>query len=214
MSWVTRRTVRPSLREDPLEVLLEGGAHEGIKRTEGLVEKKDLGLEHQGTHEADALPLAAAQFGRVAVKGVFGQASEIGKLTQPCVDAARLQVARHQGDVLAGGEVGEKAAVLDDVADLPAAPLPRSLDRRLAHRRSPARRRVRSGRGRCGSGWTCRSRSGPMRAVTPPSATSRSVGWSATRSPYRFVTPWRWIISPYCSDYASSAKRRPRKPCR
>lgn len=47
------------LLEDVAEVLLEFCSDHGVERAHGFVEQEDLGVEHEGAHEPDALPLSA-----------------------------------------------------------------------------------------------------------------------------------------------------------
>src|SRR5439155_2790954 len=92
---------------------------ERVEGPERLVEQERVRVEHEGPHQPDALPLAAGELVRVAVQPVGREAGEVGEFGHAGGGggAVAAEVPGHQGDVPAGGEVGEQPAVLDDVPD-------------------------------------------------------------------------------------------------
>ena len=56
------------LSKNFFEVRLQTRAHQRIERAERLIKQEQLGLEHQRTHEADALPLSARELDGIALE--------------------------------------------------------------------------------------------------------------------------------------------------
>ncbi len=105
--------------EDMLEVGLQLGADEWIESTERFIKQQQTGVEHQGAHEADTLPLTAGQLHGIVAEAVVRETGQLGQLLETLADAARVpaEVAGHEGDVAACGQVREQAAVLHDETD-------------------------------------------------------------------------------------------------
>ena len=94
----------------------------GVERAEGFVKEENLWVEDEGSHQRNALALAAAEFGGVAVEGVLRQVDHrresgdaLGKLRSTPARADRGDL-----DVAPGGHVREEATGLDGVAEAPA----------------------------------------------------------------------------------------------
>ena len=60
----------PERSEDRTQVSLQLGADHRVECAQGLIEQDHLGVEHQGSHQAHALPLAARELRREAVEPV------------------------------------------------------------------------------------------------------------------------------------------------
>ena len=57
------------LPKDALEIGLQAGPDHGVQGGKGFVQEEDVGVQHQGPHEADPLALAAGELDRVACPG-------------------------------------------------------------------------------------------------------------------------------------------------
>ena len=57
------------LLKDALEIGLQAGPDHGVQGAEGFVQEEDIGVQHQGPHEADPLALAAGELDGVAIQG-------------------------------------------------------------------------------------------------------------------------------------------------
>ena len=108
--------------EHRLEIGLELGPDHRIERAQGFVEEKDFGIQHQSPHQADPLALAAGKLDRIAGKGVPGKAREVREFLEPGLDLGLgpADMARHEGDIGAGVEMGKETAILDHIAHAPA----------------------------------------------------------------------------------------------
>ena len=105
---MTRTIVCARLRKNFFEVRLQTRAHQRIERAERLIEQEQLGLEHQRTHQADALPLSARELDRVALEILSHEARELAEFRQRALissEAGERKMPRHEGDVFARGEV-------------------------------------------------------------------------------------------------------------
>src|SRR5712692_3097269 len=102
------------------EFALELRAGDGIERAEGLVHQKKGGISSEGAGNTDALALAAGKFAGAAA-GKFGwiKSNQGQELPDAHGGAAAVPFfeRRNECDVFRDGEMGEEAAVLDDIAD-------------------------------------------------------------------------------------------------
>ena len=57
------------LLKDIFEIGLQIGPDHGIQGAKGFVQEEDVGVQHQGPHEADPLALATGELDRVALQG-------------------------------------------------------------------------------------------------------------------------------------------------
>ena len=95
----------------PLQLVLQLVAGDGVQGAEGLVHEDDLRLRRQRPQHTDALLLAAAQLPRVAPGVHVGvHAYQLQQFPHPRREAlprppAQLQ---RQGDVLGHGQVGKE----------------------------------------------------------------------------------------------------------
>lgn len=105
--------------EDFLKIALETAANEGIERAEWFIEKKQFRSEKKRAHQADALALAAGKFGGITSKRARGKLGEVAEFAEALFTfiAAATEMASHQDDVIARGQVRKEAAILNDVAD-------------------------------------------------------------------------------------------------
>ena len=105
------------------EFQLQPIARDRVERAEGLVHQQEVGPAGQGAGKTDALALAAGNLAGIAVRIVGGwQLDQVQHLVGAGADIRRwpAQQARHDGDILAHGEMGEQAVALHHPADLPA----------------------------------------------------------------------------------------------
>ena len=68
--------------ENFLQVLLQRGADEGIKRAERFIEQQQFRRKHERAHQADALALAAGKLERVTIERVFGKSRQGAELRE------------------------------------------------------------------------------------------------------------------------------------
>ena len=106
-------------RENFFQVFLQGGADQRIERAERFVEQKQFRRQGEGAHQTDPLTLAAGKLDRKTVERRLGKSGQRAKLREAVVHLRRgpFQMARHEKNVFAGGEMRKKAAILNDVAD-------------------------------------------------------------------------------------------------
>ena len=118
-SCVTSTTVLLQRLEGLAQVGLEVGADDRVEGAERLVQEQQRRVEHQGAHQADALPLPSGHLRGIMVETLRREAGQLGQLFQALADAAGLpaEMAGQERDVAAGRQVGEQAAVLHDEAD-------------------------------------------------------------------------------------------------
>ena len=89
------------------EIALKTGTHERIKRAERLIQQEQLGLEHQGAHQTDTLPLSTRELDRVAVEVLGCETRELAEFPQSRFDlrGGRAKILRHKRNVFARGKV-------------------------------------------------------------------------------------------------------------
>jgi hypothetical protein len=63
-----------------LEILLQFSANHGVEIAQRLVEQQDVGIEHQGPHQADALALASRELSRESLEQGWWEVCELAKL--------------------------------------------------------------------------------------------------------------------------------------
>ncbi len=108
----------------------------GIERGEGLVEQKDLRLEHQRPRQRHPLPLAAGELRRHAI-------SFVRKLTSSSARTARFSRSRYaplaqpEFHIAQGGQVGKQRVTLKDRADVALIRLQFVDDRAVQHALRP-----------------------------------------------------------------------------
>src|SRR5581483_4724269 len=87
--------------EDVLEVGLQLGANERVESAERFTKQQQAGVEHQGPHEADALPLAAGQLYGIVAEAIVRETGQLGQLLEALADAAGVpaEVAGHERDI-------------------------------------------------------------------------------------------------------------------
>ena len=56
--------------EDLLQIFLEGGADEGIERTQWFIKQQQLRRKHQCSHQTDPLPLTTGKLERISIEQV------------------------------------------------------------------------------------------------------------------------------------------------
>src|SRR5215211_197216 len=103
------------------ELVLEPLARDRVHRSEGLVHEHDRGVCGHRARHPDPLLLAARELRRVTVAVLVRvEAHELQELVHAPSYAllVPVQEARHGGDVLGDGAVGEEPYLLDGVADL------------------------------------------------------------------------------------------------
>jgi len=89
----------------------------GIECGQRLIEKEDVGLEHQRAGECDALSFAAGELRGAAVL-LSRKADEIEDVADTGVDIADAMAAKTKLDVLADGEMRKECVTLEDGADI------------------------------------------------------------------------------------------------
>ena len=119
MSCVTRRVVCFSRAKISFKSRCKRRPNERVERAERLVEEQDFGREHERAHQADALALPAGELGRITIERVARKLRERAEFFQPRFHfrLRSAEVARHEENVGARGQMREKPALLDDVAD-------------------------------------------------------------------------------------------------
>ena len=80
--WVTNRTVRPLLGDDPLELVVEDVAGDRVEGAERLVHQQHVGVLGERPGQGDALAHAARQLVRALV-GELAEAHEVEQLARP-----------------------------------------------------------------------------------------------------------------------------------
>ena len=97
-----------------LELLADLDAEEGVEGGEGFVEEEDTGADDEGAGEGDALLLASGELGGEAV-GEVGHVDETEELAGAAVSFGFADAlhAEAEGDVVAAVEVGEEGVALE-----------------------------------------------------------------------------------------------------
>src|SRR5262249_19273734 len=97
--------------ENGPKIGLKLGPDHRIERAQWLVEQNDLGVEHQGAHQAHALALAAGELGGKSIKPVGGKPRHAGEFGESIVDSAGVppEMTRHQDHVVARAQVRKEA---------------------------------------------------------------------------------------------------------
>ena len=69
-------------RENFFQILLQGCAHERIKRAERLIEQEQFRRKHERAHQTDALALSAGKLGRITIERLVWKLCERAKLAR------------------------------------------------------------------------------------------------------------------------------------
>ena len=92
------------------------GAELGVEGAEGFVEKEDLGFAYDGAGEGDALTLAAAELGGLAIDEGF-ERGHLHHAVHALADLGGRDFFHSQaeGDVFVNREVGEEGVILKNL---------------------------------------------------------------------------------------------------
>ena len=105
---------------DIFDFVLKGLPGHGVQGAEGLIHQHDGRGGRQGPQHADALLLAAGEFGGILVGiglHVYHFQKALHDLLAPLL--VIFQQFRHNADVLGHGHIWKQTDLLDDVADVP-----------------------------------------------------------------------------------------------
>ena len=146
MSCVTMTIVLRTCRLDAAELAVQLAAGDRIERAERLVHQQNRRIGRERARHADALALAARQLlAAGARRSRRRQADELQQLVDPRRDPRLVpaEQPRHDGDVVANGQVRKEADLLEHVADaapeIERVPLRDRRARARRPRRRPAR---------------------------------------------------------------------------
>ena len=119
MSWVTSTAVCFKRCENFLQIFLQRRPDEWIERAERLVEQEHFRRKHERAHQADALALSAGKLGGITIECFAREPRQSAKFVEPRfhLGSRAAEMARHEKNVGAGGEMRKEPALLDDVAD-------------------------------------------------------------------------------------------------
>src|SRR2546423_839075 len=108
-------------RENFFQIFLKRGPDQRIESAERFVEQEQLRGQHERAHQADALALPTGKFEWKTIERSFGKAGQRAKVRKAALRflGRQSEMTCHEKDVLAPSEMGEKTAILDDVADPP-----------------------------------------------------------------------------------------------
>src|ERR1041385_7268943 len=116
--WNRFRSSRAVLRSLASRLARGNVAQLGVEIGQGLVQKKHLGIPHQGAAQRNALAFPARELTGVAIE-VAGDAEHVGRPPHFLLELLPRRVARleREGDVLEHGTVGVQGVALEHHRD-------------------------------------------------------------------------------------------------
>ena len=116
---MTSTTVFFKSAEEFAKFLLQVVADHRVERAHRFIEEQDIGVEHEGAHEADALPLAAGKLRGKSPQRVAGELRAFEQIIYAVGDSPAIpaEVPGHERDVGFARQMRKEPALLDDISD-------------------------------------------------------------------------------------------------